>query len=409
MTALRETEISAAISRQRQGWTLEQAFYTSADIYEFERAHYLAQRWYVLGHASEMREAGSYIVRELLGESLIVVRDSAGVVRGFYNVCRHRGSRICDKDGRAQSLVCPYHAWSYRLDGSVRQAPALPAGIDLSELGLKPVAVREIGGVILGSLKGDPQSLDAVVRDAEPLLRYQGIPQARIAARRRYFTRANWKLVMENWYECYHCYANHPEFCKVMQQHVQVLGREATPEVEAAWMQEQERWAREEADPNTPVKLARRKYNTPMQMGEVSRTLVGGGLKTQSQGGEPVAPLMGQLRRYDGGVSSFGVRPFSSVKMLNDYAVIFQFYPSGPQETDIYFTWLVDGAASDADVDVERLIWMWDVTVRQDVTLAERNAAGVRSSAYSPGPYAKLESRSSDFITRYLQELSAGS
>jgi glycine betaine catabolism A len=109
------------------------------------------------------------MVRKLLGESLIIVRDTEGVLRGFYNVCRHRGSRICDRDGQATSLVCPYHAWSYRLDGSVRSAPSISEDIDLGKLGLHSVPVREIGGVIVGSLKGDLQALDAVQRETEPM------------------------------------------------------------------------------------------------------------------------------------------------------------------------------------------------------------------------------------------------
>lgn len=83
-------EIRTTIARQRPGWSLEQAFYTSPAIFEFERAGYLAQQWYVLAHASELRETGAYVVRELLGESVIVLRDSEGLARGFYNVCRHR-------------------------------------------------------------------------------------------------------------------------------------------------------------------------------------------------------------------------------------------------------------------------------------------------------------------------------
>ncbi len=402
---LQPADIKAAIDRQRPGWTLDQMFYASPEIFEYERKNYLPYRWYVLGHISELPETGSHIVRDLLGESVIAVRDGEGTVRGFYNVCRHRGSRICDKDGRAQSLVCPYHAWSYRLDGSVRNAPAMPEGVDLKQRGLVPIPLRVIGGVILGSLKADPAGLDDITPQAEAVLQYQGIPTARIAARRRHLTKANWKLVMENWYECYHCLPNHPEFCSVMKKHVDVMARDAGEEAEAAWEAEQDQWSREVSDPSSPVQISKRTVRTPMLMGEVSRSVIGGGLKTQSKDGEPVAPLMGQIKKYDGGINSFGVRPFSSVKMLNDYAVIFQFYPVSADETDIYFTWLVNGGAKDSDFDLERLLWCWDVTVAQDTILSERNAAGVKSAAYTPGPYSKLEQRTSSFIGNYLKEL----
>ena len=121
------SDILSAISRQRSGWSLEQMFYVCPEFYAFERQHWLAKQWYVLGHSSEVPDVGCYIVRDLLGESLIIIRDSEGIIRAYYNVCRHRGSRICTADGRATSLTCPYHAWSYRLDGCLRSAPAMAA------------------------------------------------------------------------------------------------------------------------------------------------------------------------------------------------------------------------------------------------------------------------------------------
>jgi phenylpropionate dioxygenase-like ring-hydroxylating dioxygenase large terminal subunit len=399
-TALREV-----IARQRPGWSLEQPFYTSPEIYEFERRGWLAQQWFILGHRSEVPEAGSFMVRNLLGESLIIVRDTDGVLRGFYNVCRHRGSRICDHDGRATSLVCPYHAWSYRLDGSVRSAPAIAEDIDLGRLGLHAVSVREIGGVVVGSLKGDPHTLDAFERKAEPLLRYHGIPQARIAARRSYPTNGNWKLVMENFAECYHCFPSHPEYCSVMK-HVGVLARQATAEAAADWQRETERWFREEADPDSPAKLSQPNYANAEAFG-ISREPIGGGRKTQSQDGEPVAPLMGEQRRFDGGVSYFSIRPFGFVGMPNDHAAMFQFLPTGPEKTDVIISWLVNGSARESEVDVERMVWMWDVTTVQDKLIIERNAEGVRSRAYVPGPYsAALEPGSIGLVNRYLHELS---
>ena len=177
---MQATVLREVIARQRPGWSLEQPFYTSPEIYDFERRGWLAEQWYILGHCSEVPDPGSFMVRNLLGESLIIVRGTDGVLRGFYNVCRHRGSRICDHDGRATTLVCPYHAWSYRLDGSVRSAPAISEDIDLGQLGLRAVPVREIGGVVIGSLHADPHTLDAVEQTAEPLLRYHEIGRAHV-------------------------------------------------------------------------------------------------------------------------------------------------------------------------------------------------------------------------------------
>jgi len=391
------------IARQPPGWSLEQPFYTDAAIYQFERRGWLAEQWYLLAHCSEVHEPGAFIVRELLGESLILARDTEGTLRAFYNVCRHRGSRICDGDGRApRGLTCPYHAWSYHLDGRLRKAPALQEGIDVEQLGLRPAPVREIGGIILASLIGDSASLDAVQREFEPGLRYLGIPEARIAARRSYPTQGNWKLVIENFLECYHCFPSHPEFCSVMR-FVDVQGRVPADGGEA-WRQAVKTWFREVADPDSPVPL-REESSTALY--RAGRAPIGGSRKTQSQDGEPVAPLMGRQRRFDGGWSTFNFEPFIYVSALNDHAVLIQFLPSGPQSTDVIFTWLVDDSAHDADIDVERMIWLWDVTTVQDKTIIERNALGIRSRAYAPGPYSTLESWTARFVVRYLKEMSA--
>jgi Rieske 2Fe-2S family protein len=395
--------LTELIMRQRPGWSLEQPFYVSPAIYEHERAGWLAEQWYIVGHISELPTPGSYIVRELLGESLLIARDGAGTLRGFYNVCSHRGSRICDHDGHANGFVCPYHAWSYHLDGSLRSAPALPREINLQTLGLKPVPVREIGGIILLSLTGSPQALDAVQRELEPGLRYHGVPDARIAARRSYPTRGNWKLVIENFIECYHCFPCHPEYCSVMK-HVDAVARDSQQGAEN-WAKTVERWFLEEADPASV--LTPKSFDRSLATCAATRAPIGGSRKTQSQDGLPVAPLMGRQRRFDGGVSGFRFEPFVFLAALNDYVVMFQFLPTSAETTDVTLNWLVDGSAAESDVDVERMTWLWDVTTRQDKTIIERNAAGVHSRSYVPGPYSTLETMPARFVNRYLQGLGA--
>jgi phenylpropionate dioxygenase-like ring-hydroxylating dioxygenase large terminal subunit len=396
--------LSDLIARQRPNWTLDQEFYTSPEIFDIERRGWLARQWYILGHASEVSDPGSYIVRDLLGESLIVVRDGSGLLRSFYNVCRHRGSRICDADGRASHLMCPYHAWSYRLDGSLRSAPAMPQGVDLSSLGLRPARVREMGGIILGSLTGDASAIDRVAEALEPGLVYHGFPGARIAARRRYLTHANWKLVIENFIECYHCGPCHPEYCSVMK-HVDVVARDA-PVAADQWKSEVERWVREDAVADSP--LGTNPDALALSVFGALRAPIGAGRKTQSRDGEPVAPLMGRQPRFDGGVSGFRCEPFVFAAALNDHALTFQFLPLGPDETDVVITWLVDGSAREDQVDVERMVWLWDVTTIQDKAIIERNAAGVRSRAYTAGPYSMLERLPARLVDRYLKELASG-
>jgi phenylpropionate dioxygenase-like ring-hydroxylating dioxygenase large terminal subunit len=401
---LRETiDLRALIARQRPGWSLEQPFYTSPEILEIEREGWLARQWFMLGHGSEIPEPGGYMVRELLGESLIVVRDDGGRVRAYYNVCRHRGSRLYAEDGRASHLTCPYHAWGYRLDGSLRSAASLPAGTDKSLLGLRPIRVQEIEGLIIASLAGDDELARTLNREFADGLRYHGIDRARIAARRSYPTQGNWKLVIENFIECYHCLPAHPEYCRVMK-HVDILAREPNPAGQA-WQQTVSAWLEEGANRECPLTPATRMLTFAV-LG-TGRAPIGGQRKTQSEDGLPVAPLMGLQPRFDGGVSSFRCEPFIFFAALNDHAVMFQFSPVSADRTDVTLTWLVDGSASDADIDPARMIWLWDATTIQDKRLIERNAAGIRSRSYVPGPYTELESMPARLVSRYLSELAA--
>jgi phenylpropionate dioxygenase-like ring-hydroxylating dioxygenase large terminal subunit len=168
-----------------------------------------------------------------------------------------------------------------------------------------------------------------------------------------------------------------------------------------------EQWFSKDADRDSPAPL-RKDYKPGPTIHSVGRAPIGEHRKTQSQDGEPVAPLMGQLRSFDGGVTGFSIRPFVINMMTNDHTVMFQFLPTGPQDTNVIISWLVNGSASEAEVNIERMIWLWDVTTVQDKALIERNAEGVRSSAYQSGPYsAALEPGPIRLVADYLQGMAA--
>ncbi len=397
---VRSHAIEEALAKYRAGWSLDQFFYTNAELFDYERRTWLARQWFLIGHSSEVPQTGSYIVREVLAESLIVVRTSPDTVKGFFNVCRHRGSRICSDDGLAAAFTCPYHAWSYGIDGRLRSAAALMDGIDKAELGLKTVQLREIGGLLFCTLDPNTPNLDSA--SFLPGLEYQGVPSARIAARRQYPTAANWKLVMENFHECYHCLPAHPQYSGVMG-HVKRYAMDAAGPA-AAWNSEVDAWARTQAIADFPQSVVET-AEADWSYTEITRFPIGGGRRTQSEDGQPVAPLMGRYTRYDGGVATFGVPPFSFFFLLNDHAVLFQFLPRATEFTDVTVTWLVDAASVPDAVDVERMVWLWDVTTLQDKAIIEANAAGVRSRAYEPGPFSKLEQWGVPLITQYIDDL----
>lgn len=398
-------EIRRIIERQKSGWTLELPFYVSPEIYEIERNTYLSEQWHIVGHISEVPRPGTHIVRTLLGQSLIILRDNEGVLRCLHNVCTHRGCRVVDHDGcTSGGFVCPYHAWSFRLDGSLKSAVGLPDDANTGTLGLRQASIRSIGGIILVSMRADPAELDGIERRLLGLLHHHGIASARIAARHKYSMRANWKLVIDNFLECYHCYPVHPEICAIRSS-VAVQGRVATEETINKWARFVTQWSDEEADPSSPVPISSTEILFELDVLDVYRIPIGKGFKTESRDGSPVAPLMGKVKRYDGGSTGFCVQPFIYYTCCSDHAVLFQFDPAGPEQTDLTLTWLVDGSANEDSVDIDALTWMWDVTTKQDKEIIEKNFDGIRSMSYRPGPYSLLENLSSQQTSRYLSYL----
>ena len=149
------------------GHSLPQAFYTSPDIYRLDVERVLRRHWNFVGHVSAIPRVGDYLVAEYDCDSAIVVRGDGGQIRALANVCRHRGSRICsDVAGHAQggALRCPYHAWTYELDGSLRKAPWLAPGTDTSTLGLVSLPVEVCQGLIFVSFTDDPLDFGGVRR-----------------------------------------------------------------------------------------------------------------------------------------------------------------------------------------------------------------------------------------------------
>jgi len=184
--------------------------------------------------------------------------------------------------------------------------------------------------------------------------------------------------------------------------HVDAVARDS-PAAADAWQGTIETWREQIAEARSPVPInsTARKW----AVCSAGRAPIGGERLTQSEDGRPVAPLMGELSRFDGGASTFRCEPFVFLAALNDHAVMFQFSPRSAEHTEVTVSWLVNGSASKHEVDILRMTWLWSFTTEQDKALIERNAAGIRSRSYRPGPYSKLESMPARFVTRYLDEL----
>lgn len=389
--------IDEVIEAQRPGFSLDQAFYCDTEIFRREFARIISRQWILAAHVSQIPDRGDFVLFDIAGESIIIVRGEAGKVHAHFNVCRHRGSRVLiHETGNARSLTCRYHGWGYALDGKLKGAPHMPADFDAGGYSLKPCHVRILEGLVFVCLAdGDAPDFNAVADGLKPFLELHGTAEARVAHREVYPVHANWKLTVENYLECYHCKPAHREYCRV-----EIKAEKAgdgSPAAMARYDARYHSW-RELVDrlgtmlPDFNIRLPSGDPLLDAQFGTAYRAPLRERFQTGTEDGRPVAPLMGAFREYDGGETGLGVGPFSFMLAYNDYATLFQFVPRDAEHSDIICTWLTHPDASGSpDYDVDRLVWLWTVTTRQDKSIIEANAQGIRSSRYEPGPASLLE------------------
>ena len=221
--------IARAVAAHRPGHALSQPFYCDPALFESEVQRLLKRHWHCVGHRSQAPEPGDFFTIDLLQESLIIVCGQDRQLRALLNVCRHRGSRVCTErtgHARAGAFVCPYHAWSYNIDGTLRAARHMSPDFDRAEYGLKSVPLRVIEGLIFVCLAQHPPGLEDVEQVLGRSAHAYGWGKAKVAHRESYPVRANWKLVEENYMECYHCAPAHVEYSRF---HLYARPEEAQP------------------------------------------------------------------------------------------------------------------------------------------------------------------------------------
>lgn len=190
--------------------------YTDPQWFEVDQKAIFARTWQWLCHVEKLREPGSYVTGTVAGMPVAAVRDEAGALRGFYNVCKHRAHELLSGSGVRRSIVCPYHAWSYDLSGRLRRARN--TGFDVSGICLDQVQVAEFGGMIYVNLDpaAAPLGEQAGDLEAEILARAPDVAKLTLARRLTYDIASNWKNVVDNFLECYHCHVAHKDFVSLV-------------------------------------------------------------------------------------------------------------------------------------------------------------------------------------------------
>ena len=396
----------AAAQRQRPGYAIDPYFYRSGVVYSKELDEILYRSWLYAGHVSQVPNPGDYITYELGEDSIVVVRDGNGAIHALMNICRHRGARVCEgPQGSLRTFVCPYHGWVYELDGRLRAARGMQAnaGFDPGRYGLKSARCTLYEGLIFINCDPAPGRFDAALDTIAPALRPYGLPDAKVAHHQNYPVQANWKLVLENYLECYHCATAHRAYAKLHT--LEALGAE----VEALNAKMLQR-----AEAQTGVAgIAHDHYQAYLSSPDfgccayTSRYALYDGYRTGSRRGEPVAPLMGEFKGYDGGAGDFQLGPLAFMLNYPDHCVLYRFTPRGIDSTDMDLVWFVRGDAVEGrDYDRDAVVWLWDRTSREDQYIITRNSEGVHSRFFEPGPYhPEHESMCIEFVDWYLSAL----
>lgn len=391
------TALQHLIKQHKTGYSLGQPFYVREDIFRFEWEHIWKRYWLFAGTTADIPRPGDYFLYQVGEDSIIIIRDKQGKIHAHYNTCRHRGSLICSAErGNVPKLMCPYHAWVYEYDGRLIKARLMPEDFDRTAHHLEPAHLAVINGFIFISLADHPPAIEAMQRDFAPFLAPFQLDQAKIAHRAHYTIRSNWKLVGENFRECYHCGPAHPEYCSA------VIGASLVESTAEVLAERQVVWRSKGLAIET-VPFTADSFHFAI------RYPLRPGVKSYSVDGHAVSTPMGSHQDHDAGVLGMVVYPNFWMDAVSDYMWTMRLTALNAQETRIDLTWLVDkNAVEGQDYDLKRLTDFWRITGEQDWKLCEDNFKGIQSSHYLPGPYAPAEADVADYVAWYLKRMQEG-
>ena len=351
--------------------TLEARFYNASDVFEQERERIFATEWVCAGRLEQLERAGDYFLTEIAGESIIVTRGKDDRVRAFFNVCRHRGTRMCtEQSGRfAGSIQCPYHAWTYALDGTLLSARTMGevVGFDRSEYPLHEAALATFEGFVFVNLAREPEPLAQAFAPLIGRFARWRIGALRTARTIAYDVACNWKLVFQNYSECYHCPLLHPQL-----------------------------------DDLSPSDSGRNDLTEGPFLGGYSELRRHGTSLTKT--GTTARAAIGDIDGDDlSRVYYYTIFPSLLLSLHPDYVMAHYVQPAAPNRTKIVCAWLFDPAAIAAPAfDPSDAVDFWDLTNRQDWRINEQTQLGTASRAYTPGPYAAGEGLLAAFDRHYL-------
>ncbi len=394
--------IAQLLAADRKGHTLPQQLYVGEEAFRFDTQVLLPSVWLFACTVAHIKKPGDWFVFEMARNSVIIVRGKDGEVRAFFNSCRHRGSRICEsQQGSAAKLICPYHQWTYNLDGSLLGARNMGSEFDKSLYALTPVALENVGGLIFICLGDTPPEMGRVKDDIAAQIGVFDLERCKVAVQDDLIEDANWKLVMENNRECYHCDANHPELlsCLGNSGFGKGLPEDGNAEADAAAHMEAKRaeWKALGIDHDLiefPDGWWHRIARLPLAGGAVSQTL---------DGQAACQKLLGPFTQPETSSLSVWTEPNNWNHFCCDHVLTFSLTPLAADKTLLRTSWLVhEDAVEGVDYDIANLTAVWRATNNQDGALSALNHKGISTDGYTQGPYAPEEKLVEHFKEYYV-------
>lgn len=366
--------------------SLDSAAYLTPEAFARDKQTIFTHEWFCAAREEELPEPGDHLVLDVAGENILLVRARDGALHAHYNVCRHRGARMCDagNDARwgvkldagvvARNMIrCPYHSWSYALDGRLLAAPHLQdaPGFNKADYSLYPVGVATWGGFIFLNLTPEnAPDFEASLGDAPRRLGNYPLADLRAAQTIRYELAANWKIILENYNECYHCPGVHPELCEVVPAFRERGG------IDLDW-----------------------EAGIPHRAGAVTYTATG----TTSRAPFPGLSEEEQVR-HKGEL----LYPNLMFSVSMDHAAAFLLWPVAADRTIVECRFLFHkDEMANPDFDPSDAVDFWDLVNRQDWAVCERVQSGIAAGVHTHGYYSPIEDYSLD-IRRYVAERQGG-
>jgi len=367
ITAFRRPSDSPQLAK-----SLPQKYFVSPEVFAEEQKKIFSKEWLLVGHQSQIANAGDYIVQQVNGESLIVIRDKSGEIHGFFNVCRHRGSRLIEDDGGNRTAIqCPYHAWTYGLDGRLVGAPHMDdvPRFDKADYPLHQVNVGVWEGFIFVNLEKNSEPLEKWFAPLNRKFSHWNMSILQPAKRIEYDVRANWKLMFENYSECYHCPGVHPQLQRV-----------------------------------SPYDSSENDLREGPFLGGFMKINPG---KSLTMTGNACAAFVGNIEDLQQ-VFYYSIFPNMLLSLHPEYVMVHQLWPQSPDRTLIVCDWLFHPDAFERkDFNPQDAIEFWDMTNKQDWHVCELSQQGIASRAYQPGPFSSRESIPAAWDEYYLRQTKA--